>query len=191
MTVERGVSGLVDGEKGLASWLRGRPNFLALALVYVGYIAAGGFGHRLTLIPGVYITFWPPVGILIATMLMSPRHHWPWWIATGCLAELTCNAIWFHNPLPYALIYYSGNALESLAAAWLIRWWLPESFRFESLEEVAAFIVLAVGIAPTISATVIAVTDSLLGKHLFSTAWTLVWLGDRGGLEDAGVGDGD
>src|SRR5690606_31770300 len=90
--------------------------------------------------------------------------------------------IWFHNPLPYALIYYSGNALESLAAAWLIRWWLPESFRFESLEEVAAFFVLAVGIAPTISATVIAVTDSLLGKHLFSTAWTLVWLGDSTGL---------
>ncbi len=164
------------------SWRRRLPGPGSLAIFYAAYILAGGFGNELAIIPGVSITFWPPAGILIATLLLNPRRSWPWWVLTGCLAELTCNALWFHNPLILALVYYGGNALEGLTAAWLVTRFAPLPFRLESLREVAAFVVLAAGVAPTISATVIAVTDATLGKHPFLTAWPLVWLGDGTGL---------
>ena len=161
---------------------RAPPPLLYLALFYSAYVLAGGFGQGLALIPGVAITFWPPAGIFVATLLMTSRYSWPWWIAAGCLAELTCNAIWFHNAIPFALIYFSANALVALTAAGLINRFIGKPFRLDTLEEVAAFVVLGAGIAPMISATIIATTDALLGKHPFWTAWPLVWLGDGTGL---------
>jgi hypothetical protein len=159
-----------------------RPRFFHLVLFYAAYVLAGGFGQGLALIPGVTIIFWPPAGIFVAALLLTPRDSWPWWIAAGCLAELTCNAIWFHSAIPFALIYFGANALVAVTAAWLIGRVVGKPFRLETLEEVAAFVALGAGVAPMISATVIATTDALLGKHSFWTAWPLVWLGDATGL---------
>lgn len=173
-----------SGSQGnrLAELWRFRPALFSLLLFYAAYVATGFLCDGLALIPGVSIIFWPPVGILIATLLLNPRITWPWWIITGCAAELTCNALLWNNPLHFALIYYSGNALESLTAAWLIGRFASKPFRFETFEQVAAFVVLGAGIAPMVSATVIATTDALRGRHLFTTAWPLVWLGDGTGL---------
>jgi integral membrane sensor domain MASE1 len=185
MNREPARSSFAAGEADEGIWVRlghGRPPFLYLILFYAAYVLAGGFGQGLAIIPGVSITFWPPAGIFVATLLLTSRYSWPWWIAAGGLAELTCNAIWFHNAIPFALIYFSANALVALTAAWLITRFTGEPFRLESLEEVAAFVVLGAGIAPMVSATVIATTDALLGKHAFWTAWPLVWLGDGTGL---------
>jgi integral membrane sensor domain MASE1 len=38
----------------------------------------------------------------------------------GLLAELFSNVLWFHNPLPVALLIYSGNALEAVTGEWLV-----------------------------------------------------------------------
>ncbi len=159
-----------------------RPYWLHLALFFLAYILAAGLGQRLAIIPGYVISFWPPAGLFVATLLTCPRVSWPWWVLAGCLAELTCNALWFHNPVPFALIYFSANALEALTAAWLIRRFVEGPFRLDRIEEVGAFVILGAGIAPMVGATVIALTDALLGKHAFTTAWLLVWLGDGTGL---------
>ncbi len=153
-----------------------------LAFFYLASLLAGGFGQGLALIPGVDITFWPPVGILEAVLLANPVSTWPKWIVAGCLAELTGNALWFHNPLPWALVYFAGNALEALVAAWLIGRFLRRPFRLESIEEVGAFVAFGASLAPTVSATVIALTDVWVGKHSFTTTWPLVWLGDGTGV---------
>jgi PAS domain S-box-containing protein len=143
---------------------------------------AGGFGQGLALIPGVTITFWPPAGIFVAALLLNPRSQWWWYVLAAGFAELVCNAIWFHNPVPFALVYVLANLFEALTAAWLLGRFATKPFRFESPADVAAFVVLATGIAPVIGATIIAITDELLGKHPFMTAWPLVWLGDATGL---------
>ena len=179
------TAGLKPTESDASWWSRFRrmpPPWLHLALFYDAYVLAGGFGQGLALIPGVSITFWPPAGIFIAALLLTQKYSWPWWIAVGCLAELTCNAIWFHNAIAFALIYFSANALVAVTAAGLISRFIGKPFRLETLEEVAAFVVLGAGIAPMISATIIAATDALLGKNPFWTAWPLVWLGDGTGI---------
>ena len=158
------------------------PPFWTLGLFYLAYVGGATLGDGLSLIPGVAVTFWPPVGIVIATLLLSPQASWPWWIATGCAAELTCNAFLWHNPLPVALVYYAANALEPLAAAYLFLRFVPKPFRFKTTEQVAAFLALGVGLTPTVSATVIAATEAARGAHSFTTVWPLVWLGDATGL---------
>ena len=159
-----------------------RPRAALLLLFAAAYFVAGGFGQGLPLIPGVAITFWPPAGIFVAALLCNPRRHWRWYVVAAGLAELACNEIWFHNPMPFALVYFAANALEALTAAWLVGRFVPRSFRIESPGQAAAFVGLAAGLAPVVGATVIATTDALIGKHAFSTAWTLVWLGDSTGL---------
>lgn len=52
----------------------------SLALFFVGFIAAAGFGQWLALIPGITITLWPPNGVVVATLLKNDRRTWPQWI---------------------------------------------------------------------------------------------------------------
>ena len=161
---------------------RHRPPLLRLVLFYSAYVAGAGLGQSLPLIPGVTVMFWPPAGVFVATLLLTRRTAWPWYVLAGCLAELTANAAWFRNPLPLALVYFAANALEALAAAWLIGRFTRAPFRLESLREVTAFALLGGAVAPIVGATVIATTDVIIGKHPFATAWFLVWLGDGTGL---------
>lgn len=171
-TVDRVWAGLISS----------RPEWLHLSLFYALYVIAGGLGQGLAIIPGVSITFWPPAGLFMATLIMHSRSSWPWWILAGCLAELTCNGIWFANAIPFALLYFAANTLEAVAGAWLLQRYGPRPFRLDTLREVVAFLLLAVAIAPIVGATVIAAVDAVIGKHAFHTAWTLVWLGDSTGL---------
>lgn len=158
------------------------PTVAGIFVFYAASVLAGGFGQGLALIPNVAITWWPPVGILLALLLLSPRASWAWWVLAAGLAELTCNALWFKNPLPLALVYFSGNALEALVAAALILRFGGTAFRLESPREFGAFVLFGAVLAPMISASVIAGTDAWIGKHVLSTAWLLVWLGDATGM---------
>jgi PAS domain S-box-containing protein len=170
------------GQAATRPWYQSRPRWFALALFYAAYVLTGGLGQGLALIPGVAITFWPPAGVFLATLLLNPRSSWPWYVGAGCLAELTCNAIWFHNPGHLALVYFGANVLEALTAAGLIRRFVGNTFRLDSVTGVMALVVLGAIVAPVVGATLISITDALLAKHPFTTAWPLVWLGDGTGL---------
>ncbi|MFO1172177.1 MAG: PAS domain S-box protein [Hyphomicrobiaceae bacterium] len=153
-----------------------------LALFYAAYLIAGGLGQGLAIIPGISITFWPPAGIFVASLLLTPQRAWPWWIGAAALAELTANILWFRNGLPLAVAYFGANALEAITAALLIDRFAGRPFKLETLGDVGAFAVLGAGLAPVVGATLIATIDSLIGRHSFTTAWPLVWLGDGAGL---------
>ncbi len=174
----------LDGQAGQAENDPGHslPSIAVLSLFFAAYVLTGALGQGVALVPGVSITFWPPAGVFLAALLVNPTSRWAWYVATGCAAELTCNALWFGNAIPFALIYFAANALESLTAAALLGRFAARPFQLESLRDVALFGVLGAGVAPMVAATVIASTDALLGKHAFGDAWPLVWLGDSTGL---------
>ena len=170
-----------DDHVGNFLW-RARPNALYLILFYASYVVAGWFSQGLAIIPNISVVFWPPAGIFAATLLLTQKRSWPWWVAIGCLAELTCNAIWFHSAIFPALFYFTANALTAMAAATLITRFTDGPFRFESAREIAALVILGACIAPLASATLIAATEVWLEKHPFWVVWPLVWLGDGSGL---------
>lgn len=158
------------------------PLWIGLSAFYLAYLIGAGFGHGLAIIPGVDVTFWPPAGIFLGTLLWNEAKHWPWFAVVGLLAELTGNLLWFHNPVHLAAIYYLANLMESLVAATLIHRLIPAAPRLESFHEVTVLVVFGAGVAPLVGASVIAATDAWIGKHPFSTAWPLVWIGDSTGL---------
>lgn len=161
-----------------------RPQFLHLGLFIVAYILGCGFAQSLAIVPGTGISIWPPSGLFIATLVLASRQSWPWWVVGGCLAELFGNVVWFHSPLPAALLIYAGNALEAMLGAWLVNRSGKRPIRLETLQGVLVFVVLAAGVAPLVSATVGAATVSWFGmlSQTFVGAWPLFWIGDATGV---------
>ena len=122
-----------------------RPPPLGLGLFVVAYVLAAGFAQLLALVPGTGISIWPASGIFIATLILSPVRSWPWWILGGMVAELSANALWFHNPLPVALLIYTGNALEAIVGASLVNRACRRPVRMETVQEVLALVALGRG----------------------------------------------
>ena len=162
--------------------LERQPPIVYLLLFYAAYTIAGGFARKMQIIPGHTTAFWPPAGIFVATLLSTRRETWGWWVLTGCLAEMTCNVLWFRNNVPAALGFYVANALEALTAAWLLKKFGADPFRLESIREVSAFVVLGAGFATIVGATVGSATHAVFGTKSFSSVWLLWWLGDGAGL---------
>ena len=75
--------------------------------------------------------------------------------------RIASNAIWFHSPLPAAVLIYLGNALEAMLGACLITCTLKRPVRLETLQDVLVFVLVGAGIAPTAGATVGSATLAL------------------------------
>ncbi len=159
-----------------------RPRLSHLVIFYLAYVLAGGLGQGVAIVPEVSITFWPPAGIFLVTLLRSNTNTWTWWVLFGWAAEMTCNAIWFNNAFLPATLYFGANALEAMTGAWLLRRFASSPFQLEELGNVVALVVLAGGVAPTVGASVGCTVDAAIGKHAFSTCWPMWWLGDGSGL---------
>jgi PAS domain S-box-containing protein len=161
-----------------------RPQWLHLGLFFAAYVSGCGFAQLLAVVPGTGISIWPPSGLFIATLVLAARPSWPWWVLSGCLAELVSNALWFHSPWPAAFLIYSGNALEAVAAAWLVNRTCRHPVRLETLQEVLAFVILGAVLAPVISATLGSATLAGFGMQAqtFTAAWPLWWIGDATGV---------
>mgnify|MGYP003583076922 CR=1 FL=1 len=160
-----------------------RPQFRHLAGFFGAYVLGCGFAQLLAIVPGTGISVWLPSGLFMATLVLSPRTSWPWWILAGFLAELVGNVVWFNNPLAAAVLIFGGNALEALVGAWLVNRACGRPVRQDTLQEVLAFVVLGACVAPLISATIGAATVSLvIQSQGFRGAWPLFWIGDATGV---------
>jgi PAS domain S-box-containing protein len=168
----------------MASTLLHRPRLLHLAFFVAAYVLGCGFAQALAIVPGTGISIWPPSGLFIATLLLTSRQSWPWWMLGGCLAEMLGNFLWFHSPWPAGLLIYVGNALEAVIGAWLVNRTWEQPVRLETLQGVLAFVLLCAGIAPIVSATIGSATLAWFGiqSQSFATAWPLWWVGDATGV---------
>ena len=179
--VDNGSSGMNETRKWAAVWSQ-RPAIARLCLFWVAYVLAAGFAQLLAIMPGTGISIWPPSGVFMATLILSRKPSWPWWVFAGLLAELFANAVWFGNPLVVAILLNAGNALEATAGAWLVLRFCRKPGGFETLRDVMALVVLGAGIAPIASATVGSATLAGFGIQSFATAWPLWWIGDATGI---------
>lgn len=161
-----------------------RPQFLHLGLFFLAYVLGCGFAQALAVVPGTGISIWPPSGLFVATLILTPKQSWPWWVLVGCLGELFGNVLWFQSPLPAAVLIYTGNALEAMVGAWLVNRVLGRPVRLESLREVLVFVVVGAGAAPVVSATIGSATLAWFGifSQTFLVAWPLWWIGDATGV---------
>lgn len=164
-------------------WSR-RPPFPHLAMFFAAYVLGCGFAQALAIVPGITVAIWPPAGVFMATLILTPVHSWPWWILSGGVAEMFGQAVWFHSPVIAGILIYLGNALCAAIGAKLVNWVCGRPLRLETLPEVLALVILGAGVAPIFSATVGSATLAWFGveNQAFTSVWPLFWIGDATGI---------
>ena len=150
-----------------------------VAGVAAAYYGSAKLGLSLAFETGSVTAVWPPTGIALAALVLWGYRVWP----GVALGALLANA-WTGVPALAVLGIATGNTLEALAGAYLLRRFADFRPFLERVRDVIALVVLAGGLSTTISATV-GVTSLLLADEItggeFSSVWRTWWLGDLGG----------
>jgi signal transduction histidine kinase len=129
--------------------------------------------------PGYATAVWPPSGIALAALLLGGRQLWPAVWVGSFAANVTIDAA----VLP-ALVIATGSTLQSLAAAALARRYVGVPRRFESVDQVVRFVLLAAlgsVIAPTFALLPLALSYEMPAAELAGN-WMTWWQGDAAGM---------
>jgi integral membrane sensor domain MASE1 len=109
-----------------------------VGVLAVLYFAAAKISLLLAIPPGYATAVWPPSGVAVAAVLLAGNRMWPGVWLGAALANLAVQASGVA-----ALLLGTGNALEALVAAALIRRLIGIPTRFESGEDVFKFVAAA------------------------------------------------
>ncbi len=150
-----------------------------IAVLALIYFLAAKASMTLAIPPGYATALWPPSGIALAAVLLLGRRIWPGiWIGAA-LANLTVQGL----PLLAAGIG-TGNTLEAVVAAALVRPFINRRGEFDSGEAVVIFSfasALSAFIAAIIGTLCLILAGSLPLSAFSSNAWT--WFqGDVSGM---------
>src|SRR5262245_51740860 len=118
----------------------GTGPYLVQLLVLAGvYLAAAKLSLLLAIPPGYATPVWPPSGIAMAATLLLGNRIWPGIWLGAAAANLT-----IESSVVTAVLIASGNTLEALAGAILIRRFIGVPCRFQRGEDVVTFVAAAV-----------------------------------------------
>jgi diguanylate cyclase (GGDEF)-like protein len=157
-------------------------------LVYFGqagllaalYFVAAKASLLLAIPPGYATAVWPPAGIALAAVLLLGRRVWPGIWVGAALANLTVS----FSPFAACAIG-SGNTLEALAAAALVRRCIADAPPFfDRVRDVVLFVACAAAgstVAATIGVGFLALQGSVTGAE-FLANWGTWWHGDTTGI---------
>src|SRR5262249_32730798 len=169
---ERGVQEVPNPIRQASYWLW----VILLACVY---FSAARTSLLLAIPPGYATAVWPPSGIALAALYVLGARYWPGiWVGAAAV-NLTVEA-----SFPAAAAIATGNTLEALVGAWLIRRMIGFSHPFDRGEDAVKFVAIA-AICPVIAATLalipLSAVHSLKAAELLSNWWTW-WQGDTAGI---------
>ena len=129
--------------------------------------------------PGYATSVWPPSGIALAAILLYRPRIWPGvWIGAA-LVNLTVQ-----SSVLAAVMIGSGNAIEALVGAALVKRLIGVPRQFQRGEDVFKFVVVAAGasiIAATIGTLAVATVSGLPPAGITAVWWTW-WQGDTTGM---------
>ncbi|MDO8495252.1 MAG: MASE1 domain-containing protein [bacterium] len=140
------------------------------------YFLTAKFGLTFEPVSGFATLVWPATGIAMAALILSGYKLWPGIFVGAFLANYQADA-----PLLVAAGIGLGNALEALAAYYLLNRFLKFRSNMERLKDVYGFILLATVLATTLSPT-IGIISLLIGNVIDTAAipstWWTWWAGD-------------
>jgi len=129
--------------------------------------------------PGYATAVWPSSGIAVAALLLGGGRLWPAVWAGSFFANLTIDGAYVASAL-----IATGSTLQTLAIAALVRRHIGVPRRFESVEQVIKFVLLAAlgsTIAPTLALLPLAAFYRMpLGE--LAGNWSTWWQGDACGV---------
>src|SRR5881628_221760 len=140
-------------------------------LVLTGvYFLAGKFGLSLAFVHASASAVWPPTGIALAATLLLGYRVWPALFLGAFLVNVTtAGSVWT------SLGIASGNTLEGLLGAFLVRRFANGLKVFDRARDIFTFGVLA-GLGATAVSATVGVTTLWLGGHARGGGWGAIWL---------------
>jgi diguanylate cyclase (GGDEF)-like protein/PAS domain S-box-containing protein len=147
-----------------------------LALVY---FVAAKLGLSLAPMHKSVTLVWPPTGIALAAALLFGYRVWPG-IALGAFLANVSTGV----GVTVAAAIATGNTLEALAGAYLLRHLARFRGSLERPQDVFGFVALGVGVSTSVAATIGAFSLCLGGVapwSLYAALWGQWWLGDAMG----------
>lgn len=163
-----------DGSMG---WLH---YFGRAALLAAVYFAAGKTSLMFAIPPGYATAVWPPSGIALAALLLLGNRVWPGIWLGATLVNLTVAS----SPFA-ALAIGSGNTLEALAGAALVRRYLSATPPyFDRVRNVVKFVVAAAAcstVAATVGVAALALARAVSWPDIMQN-WFTWWHGDTAGV---------
>ncbi|WP_158501577.1 MASE1 domain-containing protein [Vitiosangium sp. GDMCC 1.1324] len=130
-------------------------------------------------------TVWLPGGLMLAVLLRAEKRHWPVYLLTAFLAELSLSPT-YGDPWDMAVLWAVGNGLRSVVGAVLMRRWLDTPVGFSRPRDVVALVVAGGLLSPLLSATLgmgtVALFSSGLGVGDFWRGWLNWYLADGLGI---------
>ena len=156
---------------------RREPSDLAkTVLIGVIYFVSGKLGLKMAFLHQSASPVWPPTGIAIAALLLLGNRIWPGIWLGAFLVNITTT-----GTVATSLAIAGGNTLEPVIAASLVKWFAGGRQAFNRAIDLFRFVLLAVALSTTVSAT-IGVTALALGGFApwrqYSAIWLTWWLGD-------------
>lgn len=143
------------------------------------YFAAAKLSLMLAIPPGYATAVWPPSGLALAALLLAGNRLWPGIWLGAAFANVTVQ-----SSALAAVFIASGNTLEAVVGASLIRHFIEVPRRFDRGEDVFKFVGL-VAIASMVAATVgvlsIEATGAIPWADFLAHWWTW-WQGDVVGI---------
>lgn len=151
-----------------------------VGLLAAVYFAAAKASLLLAIPPGYATAVWPPSGIALAAILALGNRVWPGVWLGAALVNLTVAS----SPLA-ALAIGSGNALEALAGAELVRRHISDAPPFfDRVRNVVMFVAIA-ALCSTVAASIgvgALVLEGAVPWPEFAANWGTWWHGDTAGI---------
>jgi PAS domain S-box-containing protein len=150
-----------------------------IVLIGAVYFLAAKLSLLLAIPPGYATPVWPPSGIALAAALLFGTRIWLGIWLGAALTNVTIEG----SPL-LAILIATGNTLEAIVAAALVRPGLGRHWRFESGEAVIKFVAccaVCACIAATVGVGSLALSNILKWSDVAANAWTW-WQGDASGM---------
>jgi PAS domain S-box-containing protein len=152
---------------------------LLVILLAAVYGASAWLGLRYVTIGHSVSLVWPPAGIAFAALVLLGPAYWPG-VAAGAFLANAATPI----PLVAALGIATGNTLEALVAAHLLRRVAGSRPQLEDPNQTRTLILLAAPVSALVAAligvTSLQATDALGGRVVAALA--IWWAGDTGGM---------
>jgi diguanylate cyclase (GGDEF)-like protein len=160
----------------MMQWLARTAQVGLLAAVY---FTAAKASLLLAIPPGYASPVWPPSGIALAALLVFGNRLWPGIWLGAAVVNFGVN-----DSILAGVMIATGNTLEGLAGATLIRRSIGVPHRFERGEDVVKFVAYSAAsatIAPTVGLVPLSIADSLPWDELMRN-WLTWCQGDITGI---------
>lgn len=126
-----------------AGWRFAVPLVVLAGLLAVGVLGPSWLASR----AGSTVAIWPPAGILLAAVLLSPRHLWGWELGTGFVVMTALMGLVVEAGWVVALAVGVGSVVECILGVLLVRRTtgdrLPDLGRLRDLTSLTAAALLA------------------------------------------------